>query len=63
MTRKVAIRKSIWEKLESISEEEDETIEESVNRMLDQYIGENYESGDEDTSDDEDEELDPEDFE
>jgi len=63
VTRKVEIRKSTWEKLKAIAEEEDQTIEEAVNKMLSEHIEEYYENGDEDSSDGEDEELDPEDFE
>lgn len=57
MDRKVAIRKSIWDLLESISTEEDETVEESVNRLLSDHLEEYYGYGDEDSSDGGNEEL------
>ncbi|MFQ6060948.1 MAG: hypothetical protein ACE5KV_06620 [Thermoplasmata archaeon] len=63
MERKVAIRKSTWDLLEIISAEEDETVEETVNRLLSDHLEEYYGYGDEGSSNGESEELDLEDIE
>ncbi len=57
MGYEVEMRSSIWERLEELAELKDETVTSLVDKIVSEYISENYESIIEGSQDEEDSDL------